>query len=80
MSELKFIFDDMIIFNNERLNKHLKTPKLLLSKIYSLNLKINIAKCIFGQDKLSFFGDKISESGINADPNKAGSLRLVKLP
>ena len=73
-SNVKFISDDMIIFN-ERLNKHLKTLELLFSNIYDLNLKINKAKCIFRQKKLLFFGIEISESGTNVDPNKTDSLR-----
>ena len=41
-----------------------------------VDLKMNKAKYIFRQKKLSFFGIDISESGINADPNKTDSLHF----
>ena len=69
----------MIIFN-ESLNDHLKTLALFFSEICDLNLKINKARCIFGQKKISFFGIEISESGINADPNKTDFLRRAVPP
>ena len=59
----------MIIFN-ESLNEHSNPLEQLFSMIRDLNFKINKAKCIFGQNNLSFFGAEISESGINDDPSK----------
>ena len=62
MSNVKFIFDDIIICN-ESLNEHLKTLELLLPKICDLNLKINKAKCTFGQKKYLFSKLRLSKVG-----------------
>ena len=52
LPNIKFISDDMIIFNKS-LEDHLQTLDKLFTKIDELNLKLNRSKCLFGKTKLN---------------------------
>ena len=64
----------MIIFN-ESLNGLLKTLEILFSKFENEQSRMYL-----WTKEISVFRVEISESGINADPNKTDSLRRAKPP
>ena len=79
LPNIKFISDDMIIFNKS-LEDHLQTLDKLFTKIDELNLKLNRSKCLFGKNEIKFFGVIISKDGVKADPSKIESLQQAKSP
>ncbi|MCG8035390.1 MAG: DDE-type integrase/transposase/recombinase [Candidatus Thiodiazotropha taylori] len=61
--------DDLIIFSNS-LEEHLKRLSMVLKRLKECNLKLNPKKCKFMQRKVKYVGHIVSESGVEADPEK----------
>ena len=61
--------DDLIIFSNS-LEQHLERLDKVLNRLKECNLKLNAKKCKFLQTKVKYVGHIVSESGIEADPEK----------
>ena len=55
MPNTKFLSDDIVIYT-KTLQEHTITIKRLFEKLRDLNLRLNKKKCIFLQEKISFFG------------------------
>ena len=76
---VKFIADDMIIYN-KNIKEHIETIEKVFIKLRELNLKLNRNKCLFLQEKIAFFGIELSSDGVNADPKKIEALKNAKPP
>ena len=63
MPNTKFLSDGIIIYT-KTLQEHIITIKRLFEKLRDLNLRLNRKKCIFLQEKISFFGVTLSKKGI----------------
>lgn len=63
------ISDDILVWGKDE-KEHEQRLHSVLSRLNSLNVTLNAAKCRFRLDKVKFFGFIFSKSGIQADPNK----------
>ena len=79
MPNTKFISDNIIIYT-KTLQEHIITVKRLFEKLRDLNLKLNRKRCMFLQEKASFFGVILSNKGIQPDPDKLNFLRNASTP
>ena len=75
----KFISDNIIVYT-KTLQEHIITIKRLFQKLRDLNLILNRKKCMFLQEKVSFFGVILSNKGIRSDPDKLNFLRNASPP
>lgn len=57
------------MFSNS-LEQHLERLDKVLNRLKECNLKLNAKKCKFLQTKVKYVGHIVSESGIEADPEK----------
>ncbi len=79
MDGVKSIHDDIIVWgttekeHDERLHK-------TLSKAQEVGLKLNVNKCRFRVQELTFLGDKITPEGVQPDPAKVNAIRDMPQP
>ena len=75
----KNISDDILIWgsteteHNERLSK-------VLDRLAESGLKINLSKCIFGTNEISFAGHHLSQKGISPVKSRIDSINLMRRP
>ena len=75
----KNISDDVSIWGNslEDLNQNFTQ---VLQRLKQQGLKLNLAKCIFAVQKVTFAGHIISSEGISPDPAKVSVINNMKGP
>ena len=44
------------------------------------NLKLNINKCSFGLNSVTYMGDVVSEEGLKTDPKKVEASQNISVP
>ena len=71
------IMDDILVFGATR-EEHDERLQAVLSVIKSKGMKLNKAKCLFGQDELPFMGHIVGRDGVKPDPEKVAAI--CKLP
>lgn len=84
MSGLNFLrcfvyLDDLIVFG-KNLFDHNKNLHMVLSKLRSVNLKLNVDKCQFLKKSILYLGHTISEKGIQPDESKLEVIKLYPVP
>ena len=75
----KNISDDVLIWGSslEDLNQNFAQ---VLERLKQRGLKLNLAKCIFAVQKVTFAGHIISSEGISPDPAKISAINNLKEP
>jgi hypothetical protein len=66
-------FDDACIVAST-FTEFLDSLKLFLSTLRKTKLKINLAKCSIGLDKIKWLGHLISDKGIEPDPSSTATI------
>lgn len=66
--------DDLIIFSRDK-SQHLKDLTNVFSRLREVNLKVHPRKSHFFQKMVMFLGFKISEKGVQVDPEKCEKVR-----
>ncbi|MBW0470829.1 hypothetical protein O181_010544 [Austropuccinia psidii MF-1] len=74
------VYIDGIIIYSETWEDHVKYIHRVLSKCTSINLKISLKKCNFGQQQLLALGHKVSGLGLAIDQNKVAAVLLKPVP
>lgn len=80
--DLNFVFaymDDLIIASPNE-HEHKEHIRKVFTKLQQHNLSINLPKCQFGQDVITFLGHTITATGIAPNPEKVESIRNFPLP
>ena len=80
--DLPFCFaylDDVIIFS-KTFEEHLKRLEEVFQRIVDYGLKLKPSKCHFLQQKVKYLGHIVSESGIEADPDKISAVKEWPIP
>ena len=75
----KNISDDILIWGKTQ-EEHDENLKQVLNRISNSGLKINLSKCIFSVDNITFGGHKLSSQGISPDPVKVSAIQDIKQP
>ena len=73
------ISDDIIVFGNTR-DEHDLQQSTVLQRLQQSNLTLNQEKCLFGVNKLTFFGHEVSASGISPGTKKVEAIRDAPVP
>lgn len=79
---MNFVFpfvDDLLIASNteEEHRRHLET---LFSTLQKNKLRINVSKCVFGQQKLEFLGYMVSKDGIEPIEERVSAIMAYPEP
>lgn len=62
------------------MQEHVKTLRLVLQKLKFAGLKLNLNKCIFFQQKISYLGFNIDKSGLSKNNDRISSVLSAPIP
>ena len=77
--EIEVYVDDVIIKSKESSN-HLEDLRKFFARLRKYNLKLNLAKCVFGVPAGKLLGFIVSRRGIELDPSKIKAIRDLPPP
>lgn len=82
LAGLEFLFayiDDILIASRTKA-EHIKHINIVLQRLSSHNLAINIEKCKFGENTMTFLGHLITPDGFKPLPEKVEAISRIQLP
>lgn len=71
--------DDMLVASNTE-EEHIEHLRILLTELNKYQLNINLGKCVFGVDEVSFLGYLVSSTGIKPLPDRVKVIQDFPLP
>jgi len=71
--------DDIIIFSKS-FDQHLKDIQIVFDTLQEAGLKLNLKKCSFFKETVSYLGHIISKDGILPDPQKQEAINKYPVP
>ena len=78
-NDLEVYLDDVLAYSKDH-NEMLKTLDEAMKNLIESGMKINIEKCQFGIEKLTYLGFEISKDGYKPDPVKSEGITKVNEP
>lgn len=75
-----FVYQDDILVASSNEQEHLEHLRLLFTRLNQYGIVININKCIFGQQEISFLGFTINKFGIKPLESKVSIIRNFPQP
>jgi Reverse transcriptase (RNA-dependent DNA polymerase)/RNase H-like domain found in reverse transcriptase len=75
-----FVYLDDIIVFGKNLDQHNKNLMAVLTRLRTVNLKLNPAKCTFARKSVLYLGHVISDKGILPDPGKLQVIKKFPIP
>jgi hypothetical protein len=72
--------DDIIVFEGQTFDEHLKAIEEVFKRLQKANLKLRTDKCQFAKQKIKFLGHIISADGIQTDPSKIEAVKTYPVP
>lgn len=79
-SEFAVTYVDDILIISETLREHIEHIEILIKKIHSVGMTLNINKCKFILHEVKFLGHIISEIGIKPNEEKINCIRNFPIP
>ena len=76
---VKNIHDDIFVFGKTR-RDHDRALDKCLQRLGKIGLTLNLQKCSFLQDELSFFGNVYTKDGVKPDPKRINDIINVERP
>jgi hypothetical protein len=82
MEYVKTYFDDLLILTNRnnRFKDHLLKLEMVLVRLSTTGMRVNISKSKFFAEQIEYLGYWITRQGIQLIRNKVGSILNVKAP
>lgn len=74
------VYIDDICIASDNIQQHEQHLKLVFERLRQFNLKINLNKCVFGNEKVTFLGHIVSNKGIAPTEDKVDTIRNFKKP
>lgn len=74
------VYQDDITVTGRNMQEHLKTLKLVLQKLQSSGLKLNISKSVFFQSEISYLGFNIDKNGLRKNNERISSVISAPIP
>ena len=72
-------FDDLLMHSKTH-EEHLSALDEVLQSLTDKNVKINLAKCHFGNIKVSYLGFRLTSEGITPGKDKLKAVEKAKIP
>ena len=79
LESVSVYIDDIAIASRTE-SEHTETLKLVIKRLTSANLKLNMSKCVFGTKSMNLLGFVVSEKGIAVEQEKAKAFDNYKKP
>lgn len=74
------MYQDDITVTGKNVKEHVNTLKCALNKLQTVGLKLNINKCKFLQEKVSYLGFTIDKYGLHKNSNRYQSFINCPIP
>ena len=74
------MISDYIIVTGRNDTEHLNNLKLVMDRLLSYGLHVNLEKCEFFQEKVSYVGHEIDSEGLHKSPEKIKAVKEAKPP
>lgn len=71
--------DDVIVFSST-IQQHLERLELVFKRLQEQDLKVNLSKCNFFQERVRYLGHVVSQEGVATDPEKIAAVRDWRRP
>ena len=71
--------DDLLIHSKSH-EQHLKTLDQVLTRLEEHHLKINVAKCFFGNTEVAYLGFRLTPEGVKPGKDKLMAVEKAKIP
>jgi hypothetical protein len=75
-----FIYIDDILIHTDTHEKHLEALEQVLMRLHQHHLKINLDKCLFGDQQVSYLGFTLTPEGIKPGEAKLKTIRKATPP
>ena len=75
-----FVYIDDLIICSDTLEEHKHKFNLVMKRLREANLKLQLEKCEFLKNEVSYLGHVLSEKGLNPDPRKIEAVKLFPEP
>ena len=75
----KIIVDDIIVYGKTR-EEHDRNLEQVMQRLQEINLHLNIKKCEFRVNSISFVGNVFTADGLQVDPEKVKAIREMPTP
>jgi hypothetical protein len=69
-----------LLFHSSLHPEHIQQLDVLLARLISHGIKINLEKCVFGSTYVSYLGFRLTESGIKPGSDKLKAVAAAKPP
>lgn len=82
LRELNFTFcylDDILVASSNE-QEHLQHLDTLFKRLQEYKLTVNVSKCVFGTEEISFLGYSVSSKGIVLHPDRVQTITQYKKP
>jgi hypothetical protein len=74
------IYIDDVLIHTDTHETHLKALEQVLMRLQHHHLKINLDKCLFGDQQVSYLGFTLTPQGIKPGKAKLKAIRMAKAP
>ncbi len=75
-----FVYIDDIIIYSPTMEQHLTDIQVILEKLQSAGLTLNLKKCKLCLREISFLGHVVNSQGVTADPSKVEAIHTYPIP
>ena len=83
MESLEYVrtyLDDLLVITNDSFNDHLRKLEIVLKRLRSANLKVNVEKSNFCTSSIEYLGYLITRDGIKPTPKKVQAILDLEPP
>lgn len=74
------VYQDDITVTGKTMQQHIRNLRLVLQKLQSAGLKLNIKKSVFFQSKISCLGFNIDKNGLSKNDDRVSSIVSAPIP
>ncbi len=79
LSNIIVYIDDLLLHSSQH-QDHIHQLDVLLARLISNGIRINLEKCVFGSTNVSYLGFRLTESGIKPRSDKLKAIAAAKPP
>jgi hypothetical protein len=80
MEYFKTYLDDLLILTNSSFKDHLLKLEMVLARLSTAGMRVNISKSKFFAEQIEYLGYWITRQGIQPMPNKVEAILNIKAP
>jgi hypothetical protein len=74
------VYIDNLLIHSKSHEHHLQILDVVMARLLENNMKINIAKCFFGNTEVNYLGFRLTPEGIKPGKDKLKAVAKAKIP